>query len=338
MAAVSHYYQEYHGHKIEHLEHMADHLPGDRGTVFLVGDSTLDNKYWIHELVPACNGYEKLLQPAKSIPDVAYCINKVCKDRGLPLCCINAAIEESTIGLRQGGVLLPHDSFVQRRIKEGDVLLVSCGGNDIALRPTAWTVISMVTLLLLPRWAIEHNLAPGLGHFVRLFKDSTEAYIRKIIRGRRPVCVVVCMLYYLDMRPGGSWADFTLQKLGYDKDPTKLQLIMRQVYQRATERIRLEGTEVVAVPLYEALDGTDSNDYVQRVEPSAQGGRKLATLIMDRLQPVLERLWSRDDSRDASGGGAGGGGGPASGRAGMGSREGAAISAMPTSVHNRGDL
>jgi hypothetical protein len=74
---------------------------------------------------------------------------------------------------------------------------------------------------------------------------------------------------------------------GYNTDPSKLQLIMREVYTRGVSKIALKGVRVVPVPLYEALDGKDSADYVQRVEPSAQGGRKLAQRIMDALEPVL---------------------------------------------------
>merc|ERR1712087_216414 len=36
------------------------------------------------------------------------------------------------------------------------------------------------------------------------------------------------------------------------------------------------GTEVVPFPLFVPLDGKTSADYVERVEPSAQGGRKMA--------------------------------------------------------------
>merc|ERR1719240_599245 len=96
------------------------------------------------------------------------------------------------------------------------------------------------------------------------------------------------MLYFLDERAGGSWADFTLEKLGYNKDPEKLQLIMREVYRRGVSRITLDGVPVIPVPLYEALDGKDTNDYVARVEPSAQGARKMAKLIVDRLEPAIQ--------------------------------------------------
>ena len=45
----------------------------------------------------------------------------------------------------------------------------------------------------------------------------------------------------------------------------------------------VDGVEVVAVPLFEHLDGTDTADYVQRVEPSVQGGRKMGRAIADAV-------------------------------------------------------
>lgn len=98
------------------------------------------------------------------------------------------------------------------------------------------------------------------------------------------------MLYYLDTKPGGSWADRVLSKLGYDKRPEKLQQLLRTIYERGVKQIKLEGTAVVSVPLYEALDGSNTKDYVQRVEPSSQGGRKLAELIVDRIKEALTKL------------------------------------------------
>ena len=40
------------------------------------------------------------------------------------------------------------------------------------------------------------------------------------------------------------------------------------------------------MPLFEALDGRTSEDYVERVEPSLQGGRKMAALIASALTSV----------------------------------------------------
>jgi hypothetical protein len=41
------------------------------------------------------------------------------------------------------------------------------------------------------------------------------------------------------------------------------------------------GSEVIPVPLFNALDGKNTLDYVARVEPSALGGKKLAEFLLD---------------------------------------------------------
>jgi len=40
---------------------------------------------------------------------------------------------------------------------------------------------------------------------------------------------------------------------------------------------------VVPVPLFSVLDPADSQDYLQRVEPSVQGGRKMARHFADAI-------------------------------------------------------
>lgn len=89
------------------------------------------------------------------------------------------------------------------------------------------------------------------------------------------------MIYYPDERNSGGWASRALNLLGYDKDPEKIQLLIRKAYYEATSLIRVPGVEVIPVPLYNALDGKDTTDYVVRVEPSAKGGRKMAEYLLD---------------------------------------------------------
>lgn len=291
------FYGEYHGHTSEHLEIVHGCVRGTRSVIWLLGDSTLDNKHWLNQTEKACNGYERVLSPPRSRPDVAHHINKEIVARGLGerMVAINTAVEEATLGARRGGALLEQDAFASAHLRPEDILVVSCGGNDIALRPTVTTGLSMVALLAMPTWFIRHagsspifhHLVPGLGHFIHLFGQEARKFVERVCAHSKPRCVVMCMLYFLDEVEGGSWADGTLSMLGYNKNPEKLQLIMKLVYERAIAQVRLAGTTVVPVPLYEALDGKDTNDYVARVEPSSQGGAKMAKLMMDT---VLARL------------------------------------------------
>jgi hypothetical protein len=45
--------------------------------------------------------------------------------------------------------------------------------------------------------------------------------------------------------------------------------------------ISIPGSEVIAVPLFNVLDGKNSRDYIARVEPSSHGGRKMAEYLLD---------------------------------------------------------
>ena len=84
---------------------------------------------------------------------------------------------------------------------------------------------------------------------------------------------------------GDGWADRVLSLLGYNRNPEKLQLVIRSIF----ERIKAKGfsvpgvDEVLPVPLFEVLDPTDTTHYLQRVEPSAEGGRRMASALLDIL-------------------------------------------------------
>ena len=134
-----------------------------------------------------------------------------------------------------------------------------------------------------------------MGYFADLFGHRVENYVKRLLNGRRPQRVVICMIYFLDVHGRGSWADCFLSAMCYDCAPSRLQAAIRKVFELATKRIRIPGVEVMALPLFEALDGSDTRDYVQRVEPSPRGGRKLANLLLDSLYGSVD---GNSDSND----------------------------------------
>lgn len=146
---------------MEDLTALHNSVACGRGVVWLVGDSTLDNKHWIaEESEPATNGYEAALDVALCVPDVSYWINHALLDRGLggELCAINGAVEEATLGLHAGGALLPQEVFIRSQLCERDLLVASIGGNDVALRPTLATIASMLALTLSPSWLVQADV------------------------------------------------------------------------------------------------------------------------------------------------------------------------------------
>merc|ERR1712086_250566 len=312
------YYAEYHGHPIADLTRVHSTLRQQgKQLIFLAGDSSLDNKFWFRELKQAVNGYEHVLTPPRMNADVCYWLNLEASKRAIEYSCINTAIEATCLNDRSCGSLLEQDEFIRDNITEDDILVVSVGGNDVAMQPLCCTICSMCGLVYCggPQYCIDKCSCAcppnncclgdlgcmccglpnsvtstlcgwplGIGYMVDLFKNRVENYVRNLVSGpRKPKKVMVCMIYFLDEQVTGSWADCALGCLQYNTCPGRLQAGIRAAFELATKQITIPGTEVVAFPLFEVLDGKNTTDYCQRVEPSPGGGSKMATAIMDEL-------------------------------------------------------
>lgn len=209
----------------------------------------------------------------------SYWLNK---ELGPTHAVINCAVEESTLGQRQSG-LLSQDVFIRDNLREEDVLVVSVGGNDVALKPTLATVFNMlkgVFLNSLASVSSDPSRAWGMNHFVKLLRDDTARYVEQLLSKCKPAAVIICMIYFPDENDSvPSWASGTLRFLAYNQEPAKLQAFIRGVFECATQQIEIGGTETIPCPLYSALDGKDTSLYVARVEPSEAGGEAMAKLI-----------------------------------------------------------
>jgi len=315
----SEFYNEYHGHNIPHLTTLHSHLRTNHNIplIFLAGDSSLDNKHWFNETDHAVNGYESILNPPMSNKDIAYWMNKELVDRGLTgqLATINCAIEESTLSDRTCGHLRKQDIFIMENIQRQDVLIVSVGGNDIALRPSPCTILNLLSLVNCTctsciekfscgsacpcddlcmgcSFGCLSNICAfpcGMGYFIHLFKTRIEAFVRRMTQRCRPRIILVCMIYFLDETPGSSWAEPALRVLQYNTNPRKLQVVIERLFILATSQIHIEGSKVIPVPLYQALNGKLSADYVERVEPSASGGYKVGSFLIDEVLRELHQ-------------------------------------------------
>ena len=95
--------------------------------VWLVGDSSLDNKHWLFSnrlknsvadkaFAPAVNGLEHVLQPPKSVQDVAHFVNVFLASNGLSdFACLCCAVEESTVADRYDNKLAPSRRVCSRQ-------------------------------------------------------------------------------------------------------------------------------------------------------------------------------------------------------------------------------
>eukprot|EP01052_Picozoa_sp_SAG31_P025656 SAG31_NODE_2261_length_6065_cov_2.303051_5_plen_289_part_00 len=174
------YYDVYHGHLPMHLctvHALLRRRVGCGEFVYLAGDSSLDNKHWFFSpweakakqmerrtsfnAVPV-NGYEQVFaEPAWMVKDVSYWLNKAAESRfGTgKVCTMMASIEESTMRDRHGPGgrprLLAQDAFIREHLTPADSVVISVGGNDIALSPTVRTVVNMLLLTRMPAWLIR---------------------------------------------------------------------------------------------------------------------------------------------------------------------------------------
>lgn len=317
----SRFYGEYHGHKVRDLETLYPALRASCDSlIWTAGDSSLDNKYWFRDHRPSVGAHASVLEPPISNADITYWLNYLCEERVPVLAnytsnnptkraAINTAVEATTLNERSFR-LRPQDIFLRDNIRESDVLVVSVGGNDVALAPLPCTILSILSLTCLPSSCIERSCVatkvpvddcccgcgasllscggacpPCLGYMAHLFGTRVEKYIERLTAKNKPKKILVCMIYYLDERTTpGSWAGPALSVLGYNDNPEKLQLVIRKLFTEATCKISIPGTEVIPVPLFNALDGKTPNDYVARVEPSSQGGRKVAEYLLDVIE------------------------------------------------------
>lgn len=285
------FYRTYHGHRVPHLTTIETHLraTGKESLVYLAGDSSLDSKYWFTDEAPACNGYETILAPPTMRQDICYHLNRFfSQQHGSKTACINAAVEEATLQSKSTA-LNAQDLFIRDTITENDVLFVNIGGNDIALAPSFGTIVNMLKLLYLNSTAsfvADPANAWGMPHFIELFRDQMRAYVEQLIARRVPRKIVISLIYFPDEKPSGGWADRTLGLLGYFKDPSFLQTVIRAIFDHAVRQIRLSRNvecELVTFPMFSVLDGKRSEMYCQGVEPSARGNAVLANAVFPLL-------------------------------------------------------
>ena len=94
----------------------------------------------------------------------------------------------------------------------------------------------------------------------------------------------MCQTYYFDESPEeSSWADLFLLHFQYNTNPSYLQGLIRTLFNKATQQIRIEGVVVIPFPLFKILDGKHREDYRERVEPSRIGGQKIASALVNLM-------------------------------------------------------
>ncbi|KAJ3108540.1 hypothetical protein HDU97_000822 [Phlyctochytrium planicorne] len=270
--SFSSFYATWHGHEISYLQTvLAELRKQSDALIFLAGDSSLDNKYWVKDRKEkAINPYTTLL--GHMMPDLAFHMTKLLFP-STKIATINCAVEATTIADRNPK-LRPQDEFLRENISESDVLVVSIGGNDIALRPSTMTALNLAALVYLnSQKSLDQypETCFGVSHFINLFRDQVQQYVSRLVEKTKPKLCLLCTIYYPDEKESKSWADKSLAALNYTTSPGKVQAAIRAIFKLATSQIKIDGMKIIPVALYDVLDGSDTADYVARVEPSDIG-------------------------------------------------------------------
>lgn len=293
------YYKEWSGHTREHLESVYRGLKAQGCTsfIFYAGDSSLDNKHWIFQgknnsseetylddtvTAAAINGYEKILRPPRMVKDVDYWVNYYLLQLAPPkVCSIMTSIEASTLAQRDHQLLI-QDAFIRDHITENDYLIISVAGNDIA----ALARNNVIFDRAMSKPELEQS--NFFKTMLPFYKDKTKDFVERLIAKRKPKAVLIGTLYYLDenimdVKNNGAWPRGILLNLGYGNHPTTLQNAINLLYEQGTKKIAIPGVNIIPILLAEALDGKNPDDYIQLVEPSSQGSKKMARLFVNKL-------------------------------------------------------
>ncbi len=285
------FYSEYYGHPLDLITtvHKSLREQGKR-IVWLLGDSSLDNKYWIGSKIPIfyqaplCNGYENIfgLSGKKKQPfgvsDICFWINHCLNQKQSPFAAINCAVEASTLYDRCD-TLLGHDEFVQTHLQKDDTIIVSIGGNDIILNPSLRIIVCLfLAIYVIPEYFHSTSLFKFifLSPLRTLFHDELKIYIDKICCHQKPCQIILCSYYYPCIN-GTGWADKMLKLAGYEKYPKKIQNLFNIV----SNDILPNSSEITRIDLSTILSPEDETDYISRVEPSVTGGKKISQRFCD---------------------------------------------------------
>jgi hypothetical protein len=280
---INQFYENWSGHLKIHLDAILT-IEEESPKIFLAGDSSLDNKAWIKDdqskkikYKDLFGYYKKILNETNpAVQDVAYCINdKIRKDDELKkYVCINTSVEATTLQQRldKDNKLLEQDQIIQENITSEDILVVSIGGNDIAFNSSIF--------------GNKNN--QEIFEIIKSLFEKIKIYIDALVKNKKPKKVIICMYYFFDLNKNSpSWTKTALTNLEYDTNPNRVKQLLIALYHTVTRNIEIDGMNkenVIGLPLYRYMDGTNTNDYDNRVEPSVEGGKKIAKAVFDAIK------------------------------------------------------
>merc|ERR1712194_716893 len=136
---------------------------------------------------------------------------------------------------------------------------------------------------------MRSGCAWGMQHFIDMVKVDSRSYLLALCDKQKPKYILSAMVYWPCLtKQGAGWCDSALRQLAYDLFPGRLQTMLKSVYEHGNAQLDIPGTTVLPLPIFSTLNGENPDDYMERAEPSASGGKKIAELIMDAISKGKE--------------------------------------------------
>ena len=134
------HHAEYFGHEVGPLRVIHDTLRKDRiGWTTPVhipcGGQLIGQQGMVEDTAAACNGYERILSPPR-MKQMSHTGSTTSCRSAASAFCLNTAVEASSLNSRSLCSLLGQDSLIGECVTPHDTVVVSIGGNDLALNST----------------------------------------------------------------------------------------------------------------------------------------------------------------------------------------------------------
>lgn len=254
--------------------------------IYLIGDSLLDNGNEIKKIdQPVIQSYENVISDKIMKNDICYQINSLLQENNKNFVCINCATANASVSDKKIKLDNIKDMFVSRRMKDGDVLVVSLSGNDLS--STKMDFASKIQLFnVIQSSSIEKiKQNPSMLQFLfSICKDQLTSYIKRIIHVTKPSKVLLFgLMYPCTDATQQSTVSSSLEYIQYSQNPGKLQCILDMINQYAISKIQIPGIDITYIETSSIIDCNNKNEYVDRTIPSEIGGIKISNTIYESI-------------------------------------------------------
>ena len=282
------FYSDTNGHSPKYLQTICNKFRQNKNFVFLAGDFTLDNKKAISKYVEAVNGYEEILHPPESIPDITFHLNTFSSKLDNKNLIINCTTGNNTLNEHDFSSKISmnqQDQIIIDNIKQDDILVISIGSNDIISKPTGDFISRLMKVCPDQTEYVNYD---ELKYFAEYFYNNILTYIKQLCIKNVPKLIIICGAYFPSITKGKSmWSNQVLDLIDYNVYPSKLQSVLSYLYNESLTKINIDGYNIKYITYSDILDGSDDDYYYNRLYLSNKGGYILSKKLWKFIQSNL---------------------------------------------------